>query len=259
MTLQGKTIVVTGVGPGLGREVAERALREGANLVIAARTAAKVEQTAHEIDPTGSRVLPVAADITNAADDERIVRAGVERFGGIDGLVQVAAYDSLFGGVMDTDLDGWRRTFETNVFGTVQLVKAAVPALRERGGGSIVLIGSLTQFLPTTPQIAYGSSKGALLTATYHMARELGPNRIRVNMVVPSWMWGPPVQTYVAMSAKQRAVSEEKVIAEIASVMPLGEIPTDGDVAETAVFLASDRARMITGQAIQVNGGHFLR
>jgi NAD(P)-dependent dehydrogenase (short-subunit alcohol dehydrogenase family) len=93
----------------------------------------------------------------------------------------------------------------------------------------------------------------------YHMARELGPDRIRVNMVVPTWMWGPPVQAYVKWQAQERGVAEEAVVSEITANMPLGEIPADEDVAEAIVFFCSDRARMITGETLMVNAGELLR
>ena len=109
---------------------------------------------------------------------------------------------------------------------------------------------------PTHPSFA---SKGALKTAMYYMAKELGPKKIRVNTVVPTWMWGPPVEGYVKMVAKQRGVSQDVVIGEITSRMPLGEIPSDGDVAEAVIFFCSDRARLITGQALLVNAGEFFR
>ncbi len=93
----------------------------------------------------------------------------------------------------------------------------------------------------------------------YYLADELGKERIRVNMVVPSWMWGPPVQGFVKMRAKGENVSEEAIVNEITSKIPLGEIVPDEDVAEAALLLASDRARSITGQALMVNGGELMR
>jgi NAD(P)-dependent dehydrogenase (short-subunit alcohol dehydrogenase family) len=91
------------------------------------------------------------------------------------------------------------------------------------------------------------------------MARELGPKRIRVNSVVPTWMWGPPVEAYVAGEAKRRGVPVADVVGEIEQRFPLGRIPADEDVAEAVAFLCSDRARMITGQALLVNAGELLR
>jgi len=107
--------------------------------------------------------------------------------------------------------------------------------------------------------MAYAASKGALLSAMFYMAKELGPDRIRVNMVVPTWMWGPPVQMYATWQAKQRGVTEAEVVAEITAGMPLGEIPADEDVAEAVLFFCSDRARMITGQSLMVNAGEVMR
>jgi NAD(P)-dependent dehydrogenase (short-subunit alcohol dehydrogenase family) len=93
----------------------------------------------------------------------------------------------------------------------------------------------------------------------FHLAKELGPSRVRVNTVVPSWMWGPPVQLYVKMQAKARGIAEEQVIEEITAGIPLGEMAADEDVAQAVVFLLSDRARMITGQTLLVNGGELMR
>jgi len=256
--LEGRTLVVSGAGPGLGGEVARLALRDGARVVIAARREGPLRELARRLDPAGERVSCQATDISDAAQCQALAEAAVQRFGGIDAFVQVAALDAVFGGFADVKPDDWRKTFEVNVIGSTQAARAMVPALRERGGGSIVLIGSQSSFKRLTPQIAYASSKGALHTASYYMAAELGPDRIRVNTVVPTWMWGPPVQAYVKMMAKQRGVTEEVVVAEIVSDMPIPEIPADEDVAEAAIFLCSDRARFITGQALFVNSGELM-
>lgn len=257
--LQDKTVAVCGVGPGLGREVAAAALRDGARVVLAARTAEKLEAIAAELDPSGERVACVRTDVTDAAQCEALVTAAVDRFGRLDAIVQVAALDTLFGSFEEGALEDWTRAFETNVLGPVKLVRAAAGVMRESGGGAVVLIGSQAMLYPQTPQSAYGASKGGLLSAMYYMAKELGPAKIRVNMVVPTWMWGPPVEAYVAMTAKQRSCDPDEVIAEITAKMPLGEIPADGDVAHAVVFLCSDRARMITGQSLMVNAGELMR
>jgi NAD(P)-dependent dehydrogenase (short-subunit alcohol dehydrogenase family) len=257
--VQGKTIVVSGVGPGLGLEIARVALRDGANVVLGARNEEKLQKLAAELDPSGGRVAYRRTDITDAAQCEGLVAAAVDRFGGVDGLAQVAALDALFGGVRDTPAEDWNASFGTNVLGPVNLVRAVAPRMAGRGGGSVVLIGSQSMYLPQVSQIAYASAKGALMSAMYYMAKELGPDRIRVNTVVPTWMWGPPVQGYVAYTAQQQGVPEEQVVAGITGNMPLGEIPADEDVAEAVVFLLSDRARMITGQSLLVNAGELMR
>ncbi|MDG2303382.1 MAG: SDR family oxidoreductase [Candidatus Binatia bacterium] len=258
MILQGKTIVVMGVGDGLGREVAEKAARDGANVVLAARTEAQLEAVGKAIDPSGDRVAWLPTDLADDNQVQALVELAVSRFGRLDGLAQVAALASLHGSFEESDLGDWERAYQVNVAGTVRTSRAALPHMRKAGGGSIVLVGSQAASLPTTAQIAYAASKGALRSAMYYMAKELGPDKIRVNTVVPTWMWGPPVQKFVAIQAEARGVDESVVVAEIASQMPLGEIPEDGDVAEAIVFLCSDRARMITGQWLQVNAGQSM-
>jgi NAD(P)-dependent dehydrogenase (short-subunit alcohol dehydrogenase family) len=258
MILEGKTVVVSGVGPGLGREIAAAAVRDGANAVLGARTEANLEKAAAEIDSSGERVAWAVTDITDPAQCERLVATAIERFGRLDALVNCAALDAVFGGLENADWDSWRQALEINLFGTMQMTQAAIPHLKERGG-SVVFIGSQAMFWSQLPQAAYGASKAAILGAVTHLARELGPYKIRVNTVVPSWMWGPPVEAYVDMTAKAQNVDPEKVVGGIAAQMPLGEIPSDEDVAEVVVFFASDRSRMVTGQALLVNAGEYIR
>jgi len=259
MILSGRTVIVSGVGPGLGAAIARCALRDGANVVVGARNAERLEAAAKELDPSGKRVAAHAFDLADAAGGAGLVAFAERRFGGIDALVQVAALDAVFGGLDETPLEEWRRVLEINLIGSVQLCRAAVPALARRGGGAIVLIGAQAYaHPPDTPQLAYAASKGGLLSATYQMARELGPKKIRINTVVPSFMWGPPVEGYVRWQAQQQGVSEQAVKARIETKFPLGEIPADDDVAEVAVLFCSDRMRMVTGQYLRVDAGEKM-
>jgi NAD(P)-dependent dehydrogenase (short-subunit alcohol dehydrogenase family) len=259
VVLADKTVIVSGVGPGLGGEVARIAVRDGARVVIGARNAEKLAGIAKELDPSGDRVASHAFDITDADACAALVAFAEERFGGVDALAQVAAFDAVFGDLETTKPEDWRRVMEVNVIGSTQLCRAAVPALERRGGGSLVLIGSQSYALPPdTAQLAYASSKGALMSAMVQMAKELGPKKIRVNTVVPTWMWGPPVQGYVKWQAKQRKVSEDEVKAEITRKFPIGAIPADEDVAEVVALFCSDRMRMVTGQFLRVDGGEKL-
>jgi len=260
MLVQGKTVVVCGVGPGLGREVAEAALRDGANVVLAARRAKPLSDHARELDPSGKRVLAVATDVREENQCRRLMSAAADRFGSVDATVQVAALDTLFGNLESTTAEDFGRAVAVNVTGAAQIARAAVPHMKKAGGGSIVLIGSQSMWYPPmAPQLAYASSKGGLLSAMYHMVHELGPSKIRVNMVIPTWMWGPPVEGFVRAEAKRRGVPEREVVAEITRNMPLGEIPKDDDVANACIFFCSDYARMITGETLLVNAGELLR
>jgi NAD(P)-dependent dehydrogenase (short-subunit alcohol dehydrogenase family) len=254
--LEGTTMVVSGAGPGLGREVAAVAVREGASVMLGARREENLKATAAELDPSGRRVAWHRTDITDPEACLGLVEAAVERFGRLDSVVNCAALDTVFGGLEGADFDQWRQTFDTNVLGSLRICQAAIPHLKARGG-AIVFIGSQAMYWPQVMQMAYASSKGALTSAMYYLAKELGPYKIRVNTVVPSWMWGPPVEGYIEMTAQAQGVARDEIIAGITKNMPLGEIPADEDIAEVVVFFASDRARMVTAQSILVNAGEI--
>jgi len=257
MLLQNATVLITGVGTGLGRECALAARREGARVVIAARSADTLAEITTEVDPTGETVLSHPVDLTDADGCEALVAAASERFGGIDALVQVAAYDNAWGGVFDMKDEQWRRAFDTNVLGSLNIVRAVAPVMREAGSGSIVLIGSQSMFLPQLPQAGYAASKAALLTATYHLADELGPDGIRVNMVVPSWMMGPPVQMLIDYRASSEDKTPEQVVDDIAGGFPLGRMTGDDEVADVVIFFCSPLAKAVTGQHLLVNAGEL--
>jgi NAD(P)-dependent dehydrogenase (short-subunit alcohol dehydrogenase family) len=258
MVLQDKTIVVTGAGPGLGRAVAAAVLRDGGRVVLGARDGEKLVGLARDLDPSGERVAHRPTDIEDGSSCAALVEHAMARFGGVDGAVQVAARE-VMGGLGRTTDDDWRAVLSTNVIGTMHMLAAAADAMGA-GGGAFVIIGSQTFRVSSgaMQQTAYAASKGALRSAMFHAAWELGPRRIRVNMVVPSWMWGPAVQEFVRSSAERRGVEEDAVTAPIRGAMALGEIPTVDDVADAATFLCSDRARMITGQTLFVNAGNFM-
>ncbi|MEV6104084.1 SDR family oxidoreductase [Streptomyces sp. NPDC051940] len=260
MLLEGKTVVVSGVGAGLGHQVAAACVRDGARVVLGARTAERLAKSAAEIDPAGSATAWQATDIASEEQCAALAALAVERFGGIDAVVNVAALDTHFGGLEDADFAQWSNVLDVNLLGTLRMTRACLPALKARGG-SVVLIGTQSSVAAPSQvrQAAYAASKGALVSAMYSLARELGPYRIRVNTVQPGWMWGPPVQSYVAMAAQGQGVPESDVLARLTRRMALPDLATDGDVADAAVFLASDRARSITGQSLLVNAGELMR
>jgi NAD(P)-dependent dehydrogenase (short-subunit alcohol dehydrogenase family) len=254
--LDGKVAIVSGVGPGLGQAIARTAAREGAKVALAARNEAYLKEVAAELD--GSIAVPT--DITDAEACQRLVDRTVEELGGVDVVANSAFQPGDIGKTFEkSDLARWRQLFEVNTFGALQVTQAAIPALRARGGGAVVFVNSMV--IRKTGAIAeggYAATKGALFAAARVMAHELGPSNIRVNSVVPGWMWGPNVQFYVEFMAKKRDVPQEAIIAEITSNMALRRIPTVAEVAEAVVFLASDRASAITGQTLDVNGGEYF-
>src|SRR5437764_9451114 len=132
--LDGRTMVVSGVGPGLGREIAAIAVREGANVVMGARREANLRSAAEEIDASGEKVAWRRTDITSTDDCDGLVATAVERFGRLDAVANCAALDTVFGGLEDADFDQWRAALETNLIGSPRVRKAAIPALKEAGG-----------------------------------------------------------------------------------------------------------------------------
>jgi len=258
MVLEGKTVIITGVGTGLGRECAASALREGANVVMAARTKDTLDATCADLDAGGGRTLAVPTDITDADACQALVDATKERFGAVDALIQVAAYEYVFGGLRDSNFDDWRKAFETNVLGAYTVLRPVADAMKEAGGGAVVFIGSLATFKPNLPQAGYAASNGALLSAMYYLADELGADNIRCNMVVPSWMWGPPVQAFVEGKAQHKGVSTDEVLHDIVGKFPLRRMTEDGEVADVACFFASDLAKAVTGQHLMVNSGEVM-
>jgi len=257
MLLQDKVVVITGIGPGLGREVAVLFAREGASLVIGARTEAYVEEVRAEIADAGGQVVGVPTDITDRSQCNRIVQTAVDTFGGLDVVLQNAFAAPRFQLFEDTKLDRWRRAMDVNLWGSLELAQAAVPHLKARGGGSIVFVNSMIARKPLPTQGGYVVSKGALNTAAQVLALELGPHKIRVNSIFPGWMIGPSLDGYFEYMESQGRPRDE-LYAEIASQIPLGVIPTDDECARAALFLASDLSVMVTGAGIDVNGGEVF-
>ena len=256
--LSGKVCVVSGVGPGLGRQAATALAAHGADLVLAARRQSTLDDVLAEVSSLGARAIAVPTDITDPEACARLMAAGVEEFGGIDVLVNNAFRFDAFQSFEDVDLAIWRKIMDTNLFGSLQMTRAALPAMRERGGGSVVMVASMVTRQPQPAQGGYAISKGALLTATKVLAYELGPSKIRVNAVVPGWMAGPSVDMYIDMTSKGRGVEPQVVVDELNARVPLGRIPSDGDVAGSIVYLASDLSCAVTGEALETNGGEIF-
>jgi len=257
MLLQDKVCVVTGLGPGLGREVSMLFAQEGASVVIGSRTEAYVEEVTAEIVAAGGQVVGVPTDITDRSQCERILQTAADTFGGIDVVLQNGFMSPPFEMFEHADLAKWRTAMNVNTWGSLELAQAAVPHLKARGGGSIVMVSSMISRKVLPMQGGYAISKGALNTAVQVLARELGQYKIRVNSIVPGWMMGPSVEWYFEFMESQGTPKDE-LYAEISSNIALGVIPTDDECAKAALFLASDLSSMVTGAGIDVNGGEVF-
>jgi len=260
MLLQDKVVIVSGIGPGLGQELAHAAVREGAaGVVLAARTESYLKEVDGELRAAGYEdTLVQPTDIAQREQCDALIAATLERFGRIDCLIN-SAYTPGKGGMFETqDLAEWRVPIEVNVFGSLSLTQAAVGPMKAQGGGSVVFVNTMVQKKPLPTQGGYATSKGALTAASRQLASELGPLGIRVNSVYMGWMWGPPVEGFIQGSAKAQGISTDEVIAGITKDIPLRVIPDDADCANAAIFLASDHARAITGASLDCNGGEWM-
>ncbi|MBK6738136.1 MAG: SDR family oxidoreductase [Haliea sp.] len=261
MLLKDKVVIVSGIGPGLGQELSTLAAKEGAKaVVLAARTAAKLDVAEQEINALGlgTAVLKVVTDISDQAQCQALADRAVAAFGRIDVLFNSAYDPGSFEPIAQANLDGWRRAMEVNFFGTMHLTQACVPHMKANGGGAIVMIATMVEHKPLAMQGGYGASKSALRCATKHLALELGKYNIRVNSCHMGWMWGPSVEGYFSWQAKATGKSQQELIAEVTASIPLGVIPDDGECAKAAIFFGSDYSSVVTGAALDVNGGEYM-
>jgi NAD(P)-dependent dehydrogenase (short-subunit alcohol dehydrogenase family) len=254
--LDGRVLLLSGVGPGLGRHVAENACAAGAAVMMGARSADLGEHLAGELR---ARYGPIAAfhraDVTSDDDCVSLVSAAEELFGGVDCIVANAAAMSRGMTIEDAEIDEWRAAFEVNLFGSLRLVKAAVPALKRREAGSVVFVGSQIVRRVFPGRGPYAASKAALLTAAQVLARELGPYNIRVNTVVPGRMWGEPLQRGLPLLAEERRITVDQQLERMLDDVSLPDLATDEECARAVVFLASDMSAAMTGQSIDTNAG----
>jgi len=258
MLLEGKVAIVSGIGPGMGRDISLRLAEHGADVVLGARRTEKSEEVAEEVRALGRRAEVVSLDITDAAACEEAVACAVGALGGLDILVNNAFHDGNRKAFLDAPLEEWRQTMDVNFWGTLQMTRAAVPAMIERGGGRIVMVNTMSAHRIEPTYGAYAASKGALETATKTLAAELGVHGIRVNGIHPGYIWGDSVEWYFGYLGKKRGISGEDVYQEVASETALGYLPHSSEIAGSVVFFASDLSKPVTGQSLDVNCGHWM-
>ena len=253
-----RAAVVTGVGPGIGRSIALGLARDGCDVALAARTQSYLEEVAAEVEALGRRALVVPTDTGDVVQCRALVERTVADLGRLDVVVSSAAKGSPNHTIMNAELADWQRAWEVNVLGPLELCRAAIPHLREVGGGSIVAVSTLAVRAINPGQGAYAATKGALQLAMQTLAREVGPEDIRVNIVLPGFVPGPNTDEMFARQAEQRGTTVDDVLAHYAKDTALRRLPTPDDLADAVVFLASDHARSITGQTLAVNSGVWM-
>lgn len=256
--LAGRTALVSGAGPGMGRDIALLLADHGAHVVLGARRAEAVAGLAEEITARGGAADGVRLDITEPGSCRAAVDAALAASGRLDVLVNNAFSEGNFRTVESSDLGEWRATMEVNLFGTLQMTQAAIPALREVGDGRVVMVNTMSVRRIQARFGAYAASKAALESVTKTLALELGGYGIRVNGIHPGYIWGPSVKAWFAQRAERRGVDPEVVYREVADETCLGYLPQPCEIAGSVLFLASDLSRPVTGQSLGVNAGHWL-
>ncbi len=258
MLLEGKVAIVSGIGPGMGRDISLAYAREGADVALGGRTLSRLEDLAAEIEALGRRALPVVCDIADEAACAAAADQVAAELGGIDILVN-NAYD---GGdntkFMDADMDRWRTTMDVNLWGSLSMTRAVVPHMETRGDGRVIMINSMSVQRIQPRWGAYVASKGALAAVTKTLALELGEKGIRVNAIHPGYIYGDSVEWYFNHLAEKRGITFQEVYDEVASETCLGYLPHSEEIAGTAVYFASALAKPVTGQMIGVNAGHWF-
>ena len=248
MRLAGKIALVTGAQQGIDKAIALAYGREGASVVVNYldnQTAA--EEIASQIRALGQRAVPIAGDVARAADVRRMVEAG-ESLGGIDILVNNAG---IFPRVEFLDMTEvqWDEVLNVNLKGTFLCTQAVAQKLVERGrAGAVINLASSAAFRSSPRGVHYVASKAGIVGVTRATALELAPYRVRVNAIAPG----------TTDTAQPRYGMSEEELQAAARQVPLGRMGTPEDVADLAVFLASEEARHITGQTLHVNGGQYL-
>jgi NAD(P)-dependent dehydrogenase (short-subunit alcohol dehydrogenase family) len=254
--LQGKVVVVSGIGPGLGRSIAMRSAMAGADVVLAARTESRLTDVADEVKQLGRRTLRVGTDINDDASAQNLVDATLGEFGRIDALINNAFATPPLGPLQTVDFDQTRAGFETNVLGALRLTRMFVPALTE-SQGNVVMINSSVLRHSSMPYGAYKMAKSALLALAQALSTELGPQGIRVNSVAPGWIWADTLQNYFAYLGKKRGVDAQVIYEETAANLDLRRLPDPDAIADAVVFMASSLARNISGHCLDVNCGEY--
>jgi NAD(P)-dependent dehydrogenase (short-subunit alcohol dehydrogenase family) len=247
--LQDRVAVVVGGGSGIGRACATRFAAEGAAVVVADLNEQTGPQVSAEIDAAGGRAAYARMNVKDEAQVEAALELAVQRFGRLDVLVNsMAAGYNL--SVPDTTAEQWDHVLDTHMKGMYHTGKHAVPRMAAGGGGSIVSIASITGILAVHDDAAYSGAKGGMIALTRAMAIDHARQGIRVNCICPGWIDAPSADAYFRDRPDPAAARASATRAH-----PLGRLGRPEDVANAALFLASDEASWVTGIALVVDGG----
>lgn len=252
--LEGKVALVTGGARGIGRAICAAYVAEGAKVAVADRLAHEAEETAAAL---GENAMAVTMDVTDLVSISAGVKAVEDRWGGIDVLVNNAGIFNM-ASIDKITVEDYRRQYDVNVGGTIFAIQAVVPGMKKRGGGAIINFSSQAG-RRGEPNIAiYCSTKAAVISVTQSLALEFAKDNIRVNAIAPGVIDTPMWDVVDSLFAEyeHKALGQKK--REVGEAVPLGRMGVPDDIAGPCVFLASDEARYVTAQTLNVDGGNWM-
>ena len=247
--LAGKVAIVTGGSTGIGKGIAELFLKEGANTVICSRSLEDIQKVASDISSDNAEVMALVCDVSRSDEVKDMVRKTVEKFGKLDILVNNAGMNpAREATLVDLTEEEWEQYFSINAKGTWLSSKYSIPELQKAGGGSIIMISSISAHIGQNLVGCYNSSKAAQEGLVRSMAMDYGKDKIRVNCICPAWV----------MTDRTREV-REKMIDEIKKMHIIERPGTPEDIAWAAVYLASDESTWVTGASFAIDGGYMAK
>ena len=249
MRFAGKVAVVTGGAGGVGRALVRKLAHEGAAVMVADVSDAGCRSLVADVPSAEGTIAFVAGDLRDKAYCERVVTDTVTRFGGVDLLFNNAGIIPR-GTILETSDEMWHAAIDVNLTAMFYVCRAAIPRMKERGGGAIVNTSSVWGVYPGPGHIAYCTSKGAVASFTRSLGRDHAPDGIRVNAVCPHEINTPMLRS----GFERRGLDPQRGIEELNKTVPLGHIAEPEEIADVMVFLASDEARYIAGETVEVTG-----
>lgn len=252
MILKNRVAVVTGAGSGIGRASAEILGREGAIVIVADRDADKAAETVYAIKVLGGRAEPICGDVADDAGLDTIIAAGIEGFGRID-ILHSHVGIQVEGTLEQVDPDGMDASWRLNVRQHFRLARLAIPHMKARGGGSIIVTSSNSGVLYDREMVAYATTKHAVVAMVKQIALDYARFNVRVNALCPGWVDTPFNEPFMRQMGGREAL--ERYVRDR---IPMGRWASPEEIAEAVLFLASDRSSFMTGQALVIDGGECL-
>jgi NAD(P)-dependent dehydrogenase (short-subunit alcohol dehydrogenase family) len=245
-----RVVLITGAASGIGAATARRFGDRGAKLAVVDVNAHGLGETAAAIEKTGGSVLTVVADVTASGAAQAAVSATIERFGRLDVFVNAAGITRR-NAISDTSDEEWQKVIDVNLTAPFRWSRAAISALRDSGGGAIVIVASVWGLVAGPKVVAYAAAKGGLVNLTRAMAIDHGPDRIRVNAVCPGDIDTPLMRE----EARLVGLDPDRAVAESGAGRPVGRVGVPDDVTSAIEYLASPEAGYITGTTLTIDGG----